>query len=190
MESLNFKPFPKLITERLILRQMNQDDKNEIFALRSNKEMSKYIRRPLVKEIDEALQYINMINLGIERNEWVLWAITLKESDQLIGTICLWNFAIEQSKGEVGYELSPELQGKGIMQEAIVTVLDYGFKVLNLQTIEGDVQSENQKSIQLLERNQFSNKGKIERESTSEENKYSYIFELTREKFYTGAGKK
>ena len=183
-ENYNFKPFPKLVTDRLILRQMNNEDKDEIFALRSNKKVSQYINRPIAKEVDEALQYIEMINEGIDRNDWVLWAITLKESNQLIGTICLWNFSIEQSKGEVGYELSPELQGKGIMQEAIKAVLEYGFKTIELQTIEGSVQTENQKSIQLLERNKFINKGLENRESANEEGRHSYILELTNERFF------
>ncbi|MGG2024900.1 GNAT family protein [Gottfriedia sp. S16(2024)] len=109
---------------------------------------------------------------------------TFKESDQLIGTICLWNFSVEQKKGEVGYELSPELQGKGIMQEAVKAVLAYGFNTLELQVIEGIVQSENQKSIQILERNKFINKGLVNRESTNEEDIQSCIFELTNGRYY------
>jgi [ribosomal protein S5]-alanine N-acetyltransferase len=85
MKAPNFTPFPNLVS------------------------------RPITKEIDEALQYINMINEGINRNDWVLWAITLKDSNELIGTICIWNFSEELSKGEVGYELSPAYQGRGIM---------------------------------------------------------------------------
>jgi ribosomal-protein-alanine N-acetyltransferase len=184
-ERYNFNPFPKIVTDRLVLRQMNDEDQFEIFALRSNKKVSRYINRPIAKEVDEALQYIIMINEGIERNDWVLWAITLKQSGQLIGTICLWNFSIEQSKGEVGYELSPELQGKGIMQEGLKAVLAYGFSTLELQVIEGIVQSKNQKSIQILERNKFINKGLINRKSTNEEDIHSFIFELTKERYYS-----
>ncbi|WP_088013240.1 GNAT family N-acetyltransferase [Gottfriedia acidiceleris] len=184
-EHYNFNPFPKIDTDRLVLRQMNNEDQYEIFALRSNTKVSQYINRPIAKEVDEALQYIMMINGGIKRNDWVLWAITLKERDQLIGTICLWNFSIEQLKGEVGYELSPELQGKGVMQEALTAVLAYGFNTLKLKVIEGFVQSENQKSIQILEKNKFINKGLVNRESINEEDIHSYIFELTNEMYYS-----
>ncbi len=184
-EHYNFNPFPKIVTDRLVLRQINDEDQYAIFALRSNKKVSQYINRPIAKEVDEALQYIMMINEGIERNDWVLWAITLKESDQLIGTICLWNFSVEQSKGEVGYELSPELQGKGIMQEALKAALAYGFNTIELQVIEGIVQSENQKSIQILERNKFINKGLVNKKSTDEEDIHSCIFELTNERYYS-----
>lgn len=97
----------------------------------------------------------------------ILWAITYKDSDDLIGTICLWNFSKEQSKGEVGYELSPIFQGKGIMQEALRAVLEFGFEDLNLQNIEGIVNEKNEKSIQLLEKNQFLNNEVIDRKKST-----------------------
>lgn len=155
MNEFQFSHFPNLSTNRLVLRQMKYDDKEAIFALRSDEKVSKFINRPLANSIDEALEYISMINEGIEQNKWILWGITLKDSDRLIGTICLWNFSKEQSKGEVGYELSPTFQGKGIMQEAIKAVLEFGFENLQLQSIEGVVNEMNEKSIQLLEKNQF-----------------------------------
>lgn len=179
MKEPNFNPFPNLETNRLILRQMNNDDKNEIFKLRANEEVSKYINRPIAKEIDEALQYINMINEGINRNDWVLWAITLKGTDALIGTICIWNFSKEQSKGEVGYELSPAYQGKGIMQEALTAVIKFGFESLQLQAIEGFVDPNNQNSIALLEKNHFIKKEEREKISDTGEVIISQIFELT-----------
>ena len=97
----------------------------------------------------------------------------------------MWNFSVEPSKGEVGYELSPELQGKGIMQEALKAVLAYGFNTLELHVIEGIVQSENQKSIQILERNKFINKGLVKKKSADEEDIHSCVFELTNERYYS-----
>lgn len=167
MNEIQFSPFPNLSTNRLRLRQMQIDDKEAIFALRSDKNVSEFIDRPMATSIDDALEYIKMINDGVEQNKWILWAITYKDSDDLIGTICLWNFSMEQSKGEIGYELSPTFQGKGIMQEAIRAVLEFGFEDLNLQYIEGIVNEKNEKSIQLLEKNQFVKSEKIDQEKSN-----------------------
>lgn len=167
MNEIQFSPFPNLYTNRLRLRQMQIDDKEAIFALRSDKNVSEFIDRPMATSIDDALEYIKMINDGIEQNKWILWAITYKDSDDLIGTICLWNFSMEQSKGEIGYELSPTFQGKGIMQEAIRAVLEFGFEDLNLQYIKGIVNEKNEKSIQLLEKNQFVKSEKIDQEKSN-----------------------
>jgi ribosomal-protein-alanine N-acetyltransferase len=41
------------------------------------------------------------------------------------------------------------------MQEAMRVVLDYGFKEMNLHSVEANVNPSNTRSIQLLERNGF-----------------------------------
>src|SRR5437868_13096004 len=120
MLNLNFTPFPNLITERLFLRQLKIEDANEIFTLRSSDEVNRFLDRPKATTIDEARQFINKINDGINKNESVYWAITFKNDSKLIGTICYWNISKENDRAEIGYELQPRYQGKGIMQEAIL----------------------------------------------------------------------
>lgn len=46
MLTVNFAPFPNLETERLLLRRVDNNDIEEILALRSNPETMKYIPRP------------------------------------------------------------------------------------------------------------------------------------------------
>ena len=54
MRDRNFKPFPVLKTERLTLRKLASTDDNEIFALRSNENVNKYLDRKPSKSIDDA----------------------------------------------------------------------------------------------------------------------------------------
>jgi ribosomal-protein-alanine N-acetyltransferase len=152
---ISFTPFPKLTTERLVLRQLKLEDDNEIFALRSDKQVNKYLDRPRTNTIEDARKFINKINEGVAHDEWIYWAITQKNSDKLIGTICLWKISQEHSKAEIGFELLPHYQGKGIMQEVLITIIRYGFKNMKLKLIEGDVSPHNSKSINLLKRNGF-----------------------------------
>jgi [ribosomal protein S5]-alanine N-acetyltransferase len=152
---INFIPFPYLSTERLTLRRMTFEDVDEIFFLRSDPEILKYLSIQKTETVDDALKYIDKINKGINANEWILWAICLKNSDRLIGTICLWNISFENSKADVGYVLHPAFQGMGIMQEALLKIIDYGFEQMNLSCIDADVDPENSKSIKLLKINGF-----------------------------------
>ena len=62
---------------------------------------------------------------------------------------------VQGSVAEIGYELMVDQQGKGIMQEAIKAVIEYGFKGMKLQTIVASPNQNNVKSINLLERSQF-----------------------------------
>ena len=159
MEDRNFTPFQVLKTERLLLRQLRSTDDKEIFALRSNDDVNKYLDRKPGKSIDDAKNFIQTINENIRRNNSVYWAITLNGADKLIGTICLFNFSEDHSKAEIGYELLPDFQGKGIMQEAISKVIDFGFQHARLQSIEAYTHSENQSSTRLLEKLSFKKVG-------------------------------
>ncbi|MBK7227389.1 MAG: GNAT family N-acetyltransferase, partial [Ignavibacteriales bacterium] len=74
---------------------------------------------------------------------------------RLIGSICLWNLSREENKAEIGYELLPDFQGKGIAQEAMLAVLDCGFNIMLLNKIEAYTHKENSSSIKLLEKFTF-----------------------------------
>ena len=155
MGQLNFKPFPTLATDRLILRQMEVEDENELFVLRSDERVLKYIDIPKAHTVDDARKFIEKIKTGIRNNEWIFWGIGLKTDSQLIGTICYWNISQQPFRGEIGYMLHPDFQGKGIMQEALLKVIDYGFVTLQFASIEADLNPGNVPSIKLLEKTGF-----------------------------------
>lgn len=150
-----FTQFPVLKTERLILRQLQSSDDKEIFAMRSNENVNKYLDRKPARSIDDARNFIHAINENIQRNDSVYWAITLKDVDKLMGTICLFEFSEDRSKAEIGYELLPDFQGKGFMEEAASAVIHVGFYHIGLQSIEACTHPENQHSTKLLKKLNF-----------------------------------
>src|SRR6476659_5728586 len=123
MVLLNFAPFPSLSTERLNLRRLSDEDEEEIFFLRSDKEMLQFLDRDPATSIDEARQWIKTINEGIDSNQYVAWAVALKNDQKLIGTITFWNIQKEHYRAEIGYALHTQFQGRGLMQEAMAVVL-------------------------------------------------------------------
>jgi len=155
MPQFNFNPFPFLFTERLALRQINNEDAAEIFFLRSDKEVLQFLDRDPATSIDDAVRWIKTINEGVTNNEYIAWAMALKKEPKLIGTVSFWNIKKEHYRTEIGYALQPLFQGKGLMQEAMTVVLNYGFKVMNLHSVEANVNPDNAASIKLLERNNF-----------------------------------
>lgn len=154
MNKMNFTPFPKLTTEDLILRQIKSKDLNEFFILKSDERLLKYYNAK-AKTYEEARRKLQQLNDDIMKNESITWGITLKNENELIGSICFWNISEENSKAEIGYELMLNWQGRGIMQAAIESVIDYGFKDMKLQLIEAFPNTNNSKSVKLLERNNF-----------------------------------
>jgi ribosomal-protein-alanine N-acetyltransferase len=155
---MNFTPFPERTTERLHLRKIEDSDCNAVLFLRSHKTINKFIQRPeseQTKNSADALAFIKKIAVGIDRNEFISWAITLKNSPEMIGTICLWNFSNDRKTAEVGYDLDPIFQGKGIMSEALKSIVNFGHLELNLDQVEAFTHRDNENSKTLLINNGF-----------------------------------
>jgi ribosomal-protein-alanine N-acetyltransferase len=155
MLNKTFTPFPVIKTERIILRQLSLIDEKEIFALRSNTQVNKYLDRDLSNTIEDARKFIQRIVEFVKQNESIYWAITLSTNNILVGTICMFQFSNENDQAEIGYELLPEFQGQGIMQEAISKVIAFGFEVIGLKTIVAQTHLENENSTKLLEKFNF-----------------------------------
>ena len=139
MLSVNFHPFPILQTERLVLRRITPADAADLFVLRTDGNVMRFIPRPLAETIADVLQLIQTIDDGTHRNETINWAIALQADNKLIGTIGFVRMSLASHRAEVGYLLHPQYQGKGIMQEALARIID----------------PKNTASAKLLERNNF-----------------------------------
>ena len=157
MLNKTFTSFPILTTERLTLRQLVIADEQEIFNLRSDGEINKYLDRQISNTIDDARNFINQVNENVNKNDSLYWAITLSDRNILAGTICLFGFSDENNKCEIGYELLTNFQGQGIMKEAAEKVIDYAFNTIKVQKIEAFLHRDNQSSIKLLEKLSFRN---------------------------------
>lgn len=155
MLEIDFSQFPEIVTERLILRRIVDTDAEAFFVLRSDERVMQYIDRPRAQSIEDALDFITRVNKGIENNEGINWAICLKDVPAPVGVISFWRIIKEHYRAEVGYMLSPDFQGKGIMQEALVAILNYGFGKMGLHSVEANVNPANEASIKLLEKNGF-----------------------------------
>ena len=141
--------------------------------MRSNNNVNKYLNRKASKTIDDARDFIKIIQENIQRNDSIYWAITFHDTDKLIGTICIFDFSEDHAKAEIGYELLPDFQGKGLMQEAISKIIDFGFQHLGLNLIEAYTHAENHGSTRLLEKLNF------KRNKAADE--HFAIFQLTRD---------
>ena len=159
MSQFTFLPFKNLMSDRLLLRQITPADVNEIFAMRSNAGVMKYVPRPLCANLNEAMALINMMQQKIETNEGINWAITQKGNNMMIGFIGHYKIQWENFRSEIGYMLLPEYQGKGIVSEAVQLVIEYGFKEMKMHSLEAVIDPENIASARVLEKNNFIKEG-------------------------------
>lgn len=152
---LKFTPFPNIETGNLILRKMNYNDINDLFQMRKDPRMNEYTDTKLDENIDETRIYIDKMNKGVDEDKWIIWAIEHKKSNRVIGTISIWNINSEQMSGELGYGIIPDYQGKGLIKEALLSVIEYGFNVMNLKVLDAYTEEKNISSIGLLKKCSF-----------------------------------
>lgn len=152
---IKFTTFPDLETKNLLLRKMNYGDINDLFEMRNDPSMNMYTDTKPDQTFEETKSYIDKMNKGIYDNKWIIWAIEYKGSKKVIGSVCIWNIDIIKKSGELGYGIIPDYQGKGLMQESLLNVIDYGFNVMNLKSIKACTEENNIKSINLLKRCNF-----------------------------------
>lgn len=121
-------------TERLILRPFTQTDLHDLNKYASVKGVGEMAGWKHHENLDETQHILNSF---IEQDK--TFAIYLKESNKVIGSLGIEEYGLENAltefsnyKGrEIGYVLSKDYWGNGIMPEAVKAVINYLFNVLD-----------------------------------------------------------
>ena len=151
MSELNLSPFPVLETDRLLLRKILLDDAEDIFLLRTNADAMKYIHKPKLNSIDDAKEIIKKMN----EPDRIQWGIILKNENKIIGTIGYHRIEKDHYRAEIGYMLHPLYWNTGMMSEAIIKVIDFGFNEMKLHSIEAIINPGNTISRKILKKFNF-----------------------------------
>ena len=171
---------PVLQTARLTLRGLKESDVNEIYMLRSDDVVNRFVDRQRAAGPADALAFIRKIEFLTSNRQTFYWGLTLKDNDSLIGTITLWNFNKEKNIAELGYELLPQYHRKGYMREALQTVIRFAFADLRLAAIEGWTHPDNAASTNVLKALGFERDE--EAEKTKPPEAIEFIYTLTPDK--------
>lgn len=144
------KEFPVLETDRLILRLLENKDSKDIFSIFSSENVTKYYGMFPMKELSEAEQLILKFKNSFLEEKSIRWGIEIKQSKQIIGTCGFHNWNKRHFRAEIGYELGEQFWKKGYAKEAVLAIIDYGFKNMELARIEAVTYPENTASKNML----------------------------------------
>jgi len=138
-------------TERLLLRNITLDDKEELLKLYSDPTVQKYTGEPVVESIEEIESAIRTRIKDYAKYGYGRWATILKNGMQFIGWAGL-AYLPEFDEIDLGYRFLPEYWGTGIATEASQAILNYGFDKLELKKIVAIALKENKASIRVMEK--------------------------------------
>jgi [ribosomal protein S5]-alanine N-acetyltransferase len=156
-----FTHFPSLTTDRLHLRQLQAEDAEALFAIKSDLEVTRRYGQEPHRSLEDTQSWIQRLQADYDRRETLFWVLTLKDQDRLVGACLLWNFDPTYHCAEIGYELHPDFWRQGIMAEGLSTVLTYGFGELGLHRIEANPLAGNPASQKILLKLGFTYEGNL-----------------------------
>ncbi|KOS60188.1 GNAT family N-acetyltransferase [Lysinibacillus agricola] len=151
--------FPYLETERLILRELTQDDAEDVFKCFSNEDVTRYYGQEPFVEIQQAENLVKLFSKNFAEKRGIRWGIERKGSKEIIGTIGLNLWSPIHKRAEIGYEIHPDYWRKGYTQEAVTEIVSYGFQHMGLTRIGAVVFIENEASNRLLTKMGFQKEG-------------------------------
>ncbi|MEG4813399.1 GNAT family N-acetyltransferase [Microcoleus sp. K5-D4] len=136
-------------TARLYLRQFTPEDLDELYRIYSDAEVMKYLRG--VKTREETQIAIHTMLKCWAENNFGMWALVHKIDRKLIGR-CGLVFLDQTPEVELGYAIDKVYWNQGLVTEASLASLNYGFQILNLERIVAIARPENIASQRVIQK--------------------------------------
>ncbi|PFD88755.1 hypothetical protein COE15_27005, partial [Bacillus cereus] len=103
----------ELYTQRLHLRKIEESDSLSLFKIWSDPDVTRFMNISNFIDENQAKDMINLLNELAQNNKALRFTIIEKESNQIIGSCGYNSLDFENSKTEIGYDISKAFWGKG-----------------------------------------------------------------------------
>ncbi len=153
IETLKENPFPipRLTTERLILRPCLESDFDAINQYAQLPEVYRFIRPPDGDKPTHDMIASLVKDWAFEETKWQGLIINFG-SDKAIGELVFRVDDKNTKRVEIGYRLSPGYAGKGIVSEAIYTLIEYLFEQFDIHKLVARCDPRNVASYKIMEK--------------------------------------
>jgi len=143
----------RLMTERLLLRELALDDWSALHEVESRPEVARY-QSFEPRTVAESRAYVAQSYNGAKQDprETYDLAVILTSDDRLIGRCGLGITDPGQIEAMLWYTMHPSYWGRGYATEAARAIVDFGFRELRLHRIWADCDPANDASIRVLEK--------------------------------------
>ena len=143
---------PTIETERLLLRKISLNDASDMFEYASNPEVSEYTMWSTHTSIEDTKYFIKSLLKMYKKRELVDWGIVHKVEKKFIGTCGFVEWSMTHSRAEMGYAISRKYWNQGYMSEAVNAMMEFGFREMLLNRIQGKCQVHNIGSARVMEK--------------------------------------
>ncbi|WP_132746182.1 GNAT family N-acetyltransferase [Scopulibacillus darangshiensis] len=157
-----FHEFPVLESEDLILKKIEENHFEGLFAIYDNERIFDHCGIKPKHNKATVKKMIGHFERDYNKKTRVKWGIFTKhESDKLAGIIEAFEFNQKVNMVTVGYYLAESHWGRGIATEAVKLLLPFLFKKVDINRIQADVMPQNKNSKRVLLKNNFTKEGTL-----------------------------
>jgi ribosomal-protein-alanine N-acetyltransferase len=154
--------FPALETDRLMLREVVEADAEDLLRIHGDGEHMKWFGSDPLADLEAARKLVaTFAGWRAEPVSGTRWALEAKDRRGLVGTCGLFRWNQRWRSCVLGYEITPALQGRGYVKEALQAVIPWGFSAMGLNRIEAQAHPENTRSLGLLASLGFVQEGRL-----------------------------
>lgn len=143
-----------LETERLIIRNWKEDDRDLFHLINSDDQVMAYF--PFRRDRAASDKMMDELKQDIAKHGFGFTALELKETGECIGFCglhyCKAEPVLSRNNIEIGWRLAPQFWGKGYVTEASLRLLDFGFSDLELDEVISFAVHANEKSFAVMKR--------------------------------------
>lgn len=142
-------------TERLILREFKESDAEALCEICNQKYILKWMPdwEGTVEERRRWIRWVEgLYTKANNEKARIMLAVTLKESNELIGMVGIGNKEEVDNEIEIAYFISEEYCNKGYMSEASKAMSQWAFNILDLEYIIAIVEIDNYPSQRIVEK--------------------------------------
>lgn len=139
-----------LETERLILRELNENDAINFYELNLNPKVIKYTGDRAFKNVQEAKEFLENYK-DYKKNGFGRWAVISKQDQTFLGW-CGLKYDDKRKETDIGFRFFEKYWNNGYATESAKACIDFGFKNLSQSKIVGRAMKQNIASIKVLEK--------------------------------------
>lgn len=154
-----FASFPVLETNRLVLRPLRRRDAKDIFSYASDPDVARFVLWDPHRSVSETRSYIRYMQSLSRRGLPSSWAVTLRDSGKVIGTVGFMWYSEANSAAELGYSFSKSFWNHGYATEALRAVIRSVFDALPVNRLEAQHDLRNPASGRVMEKSGMKKEG-------------------------------
>ncbi len=153
------KPPVVIESDRLLIRLVEETDLTHLLVINGDDEVTRYLPYATWQSPADGAAWFKRIEALHATGNGLQFVVLEKSAGNIVATCLLFRYDEQSARAELGYVLGREYWGRGVMHEALTSLITYAFDAYALRRLEAEVNPDNGSSNRLLQKLGFTQEG-------------------------------